>query len=109
MKNEFAGLAQRLLAANISLGDAYELLERSMIEVALAQHRGNQSATSKKLRIHRNTLQRKIQEYGMGGNGDLRSRRRTRRPSARAQNGAGPQRKPITGEARRRKRKTDAA
>jgi hypothetical protein len=106
MENEFEGLAQRLLAAHISLGDACELLERSMIEVALAQHRGNQSAASKKLKIHRNTLQRKIQDYEMETNGNLRPRRKTQG----ARNGSGPVlRKPLAGEARSRKRRKGAA
>jgi Fis family transcriptional regulator, factor for inversion stimulation protein len=63
MKNEFEGLVGRLLGANVSLEDATEILERSMIEGALARHRGNQSAASKQLGIHRNTLQRKVVEY----------------------------------------------
>ena len=65
MKTEFQGLADRLLGGNIPLDEAVEILERSMIEGALALHRGNQSAASKQLGIHRNTLQRKLAGYGL--------------------------------------------
>lgn len=65
MKNEFDGLANRLLGANVSLQDSTGLLERSMITVALSLHRGNLSAASKHLGVHRNTLQRKLHEYDL--------------------------------------------
>ena len=68
MKNEFEGLAVRLLAGHITLEDAVKLLERSMIEGALAASRGNQSAASTQLGIHRNTLQRKVAEYQLSAN-----------------------------------------
>jgi DNA-binding NtrC family response regulator len=82
MKNEFDGLVDRLLAANITLQDSVEILERSMIAAALARYRGNQSAASKHLGIHRNTLQRKLREYEIN-------------------------RKPVAREARRRRTGTD--
>jgi DNA-binding NtrC family response regulator len=72
MQNDFQGLAERLLGGNILLEEAVEILERNMIEGALALHRGNQSAASKQLGIHRNTLQRKLAGYGL----DHRSRRK---------------------------------
>ena len=91
MKNEVQGLAERLLGGNVALDEAVGILERSMIEGALALHRGNQSAASKQLGIHRNTLQRKALEYGLD-NGRIRSRR-----------------KPASRELRARKRRTGAA
>jgi len=75
MKNEFDGLVARLLNGGVFLADAVALLERSMIETALGQSKGNQSAASKRLGIHRNTLQRKALEYGLE-NGRTRSRRK---------------------------------
>ena len=88
MKNEFEGLAVRLLAGDVSLDDAVKLLERSMIDGALAACHGNQSAAAKKLRIHRNTLQRKMAEFDLSG----------RRVSVR--------RKPANRESPARRRKT---
>lgn len=79
MKNEFEGLAVRLLAADVTLEDAVKLLERSMIDGALAACHGNQSAASKKLGIHRNTLQRKMAEFDLG----TRRTRLRRKPAAR--------------------------
>jgi Fis family transcriptional regulator, factor for inversion stimulation protein len=81
MKNEFDGLVNRLLGANVSLQEATEILERSMISEALTRHHGNQSAASKQLGVHRNTLQRKVREYEL-------------------------KRKPIAREARARRRRT---
>ena len=91
MKNEFDGLVARLLNGGVFLTDAVALLERSMIEAALGHSKGNQSAASKQLGIHRNTLQRKALEYGLE-NGRSRSRR-----------------KPASRELRARKRRTGAA
>lgn len=91
MKNEFDGLIEYLLSHNILMPEAIGLLEKRMIEAALAHSEHNQSEASKELGIHRNTLQRKMVEYGIG-NG------RTR-----------PRRKPAAAESRGRRRKTTAA
>ena len=91
MKNEFDGLIEYLLSNHISLPEAIGLLERKMIGAALAHHDNNQSAASKELGIHRNTLQRKMVEYELG---PLRTR---------------PRRKPAAAESRARKRKISAA
>jgi DNA-binding NtrC family response regulator len=76
MKQNFDGLVQQLLGGNIFLEEAVEILERSMIDGALKLSGGNQSAASKRLGIHRNTLQRKMQEYGLE-NGRHRARRKS--------------------------------
>ena len=89
MKEKFDGLIERLLEANVLLPDAIEILERSMIHRALDRHSGNQCAAAKQLGIHRNTLQRKMAEYGIG-------------------NGR-PKRKPVTRAVKPRKRKNPAA
>jgi len=78
MKERFDGLIDQLLSASIFLPEAIELLERGMIGRALEQCGGNQCAASKQLGIHRNTLQRKMVEFGLG-NGRPR-----RKPAARA-------------------------
>ncbi len=79
MKENFDGLVQHLLNGGIFLGEAIELLEKSMIAGALGRNRGNQCAASKQLGIHRNTLQRKMAEYEIG-NGRPHTRRK---PAAR--------------------------
>jgi DNA-binding NtrC family response regulator len=89
MKERFDGLIERLLEANVFLPEAIEILERSMIHRALDTNAGNQCAAAKQLGIHRNTLQRKMQEYGIG-------------------NGK-PRRKPVAKAVKTRKRKSPAA
>jgi DNA-binding NtrC family response regulator len=91
MKERFDLLVEHLLKGSIFLPEAIEILEKSMILRSLQETGGNQCASSKQLGIHRNTLQRKMVEYGLG-NGRARSRR-----------------KPIVREVRRRKPKTGAA
>jgi len=88
---EFDGLADNLVG-KVVLDDAVELLERSMIECAMEKNDGNRSAASRQLGIHRNTLQRKLEEYGLaGGEGSGRTRR-----------------KPVAREGRARRRKASA-
>jgi DNA-binding NtrC family response regulator len=65
MKNEFDGAIDRLLTAGIFLPQAVDILERGMIAGALRSAEGNQCAAAKALGIHRNTLQRKMIEFGM--------------------------------------------
>jgi DNA-binding NtrC family response regulator len=91
MKEKFDGLVEHLLAGNIFLEEAIEVLERSMIQRALERTGGNRSEASKLLGIHRNTLQRKLGEYQLtAGRGRVR-----RRPPARQ----GRARKPKSGVA----------
>jgi DNA-binding NtrC family response regulator len=75
MKEKFDGLAEHLLSGDVFLPEAVEILERSMISRAIEECGGNQCAASKKLGIHRNTLQRKMIEYGLT-NGRARPRRK---------------------------------
>lgn len=77
MKENFDGLVKHLLDGNIFLQEAIEVLERSMIQSALDRNGGNQSAASKLLGIHRNTLQRKIAEY------EIKAPRARRKPVVR--------------------------
>jgi Fis family transcriptional regulator, factor for inversion stimulation protein len=89
MKEKFDGLIEHLLRGNVFLQEAIEILERSMIQRALEATAGNQCAASKQLGIHRNTLQRKMQEFGIG-------------------NGRAPRRKPVAAASKPRKRKSVA-
>jgi DNA-binding NtrC family response regulator len=76
MNDSIDGLVQVLLTGNIYLEEAIELLERSMIKCALESAEGNQSQASKRLGIHRNTLQKKLIAYGLT-TGRVRVRRKT--------------------------------
>lgn len=67
MKDRFEDLVKYLMTNGLFLEEAVELLERTLIERALAQTGGNQSAASKVLGIHRNTLQRKMVEFQLDG------------------------------------------
>jgi Fis family transcriptional regulator, factor for inversion stimulation protein len=79
MKEKFDVLVDHLLAGNIFLEEAIEVLERNMIQRALERSGGNRCEASKQLGIHRNTLQRKMVEYQItDGSGRVR-----RRPPAR--------------------------
>lgn len=80
MKDRFDGLVDHLLDGGLFLQQAIEVLEKSMIEGALQRNHGNQCAAAKQLGIHRNTLQRKMVAYAVGG---TRSRVR-RKPMTRA-------------------------
>jgi Fis family transcriptional regulator len=83
MKEEFDGLVEHLLDGGLFLQQAIEILEKNMIQGALQRSHGNQCAAAKHLGIHRNTLQRKMVVYAVGG---ARSRA-GRKPMARAGQG----------------------
>ena len=90
MKENFDTLVQHLLNGGIFLGQAIEILEKRMIEGSLERCRGNRCSVAKNLGIHRNTLHRKISEYGLDG-GQARSRRKPvlrEMPSRKRKNGA---------------------
>jgi DNA-binding NtrC family response regulator len=89
MKQEFDVLVEHLLAGNIFLEEAIELLEKRMIQGALERSGSKQTAASKLLGIHRNTLQRKMVQYQLGK--------------------GRPRRKPVARAGRPHKRKSGAA
>lgn len=74
MKNEFDGVIERLLDAGISLPEAIGILERGMMGGALRRAGHNQCAAAKILEIHRNTLQRKMAEFGLANGRRARSK-----------------------------------
>ena len=78
MKESFDALIDHLVKGGFFLEQVVEILEKGMIERVLARTEGNQSEASKILGIHRNTLQRKMVEYEIGG------RRPRRKPATRA-------------------------
>lgn len=67
MKESFDALIDHLIAGGFFLEEAVEILEKGMIARALAKTKQNQSEASKILGIHRNTLQRKMTQFGIDG------------------------------------------
>jgi DNA-binding NtrC family response regulator len=63
MNERFESLIEHLLGNGFFLEEAIELIEKTLIARALERSRGNQTAASKALGIHRNTLQRKMAQY----------------------------------------------
>ncbi|MFN7995590.1 MAG: helix-turn-helix domain-containing protein [Bryobacteraceae bacterium] len=66
MKEKFNDLVEHLVSNGFFLEEVVELLEKTLIERTLERTGGNRSAASKRLGIHRNTLQRKMTEYQLG-------------------------------------------
>jgi DNA-binding NtrC family response regulator len=65
MKEIFDSLVAHLLDSGFFMEEAVELLERELITRAMERTKGNRCAASKLLGIHRNTLQRKREQYKM--------------------------------------------
>jgi DNA-binding NtrC family response regulator len=88
MKEEFEALVEHLVGKGFFLEEVVELLEKTLIERTLERTGGNRSAASKRLGIHRNTLQRKMTEYKLGApkarRKPVRLESRTRRKAATA-------------------------
>jgi DNA-binding NtrC family response regulator len=78
MKESFDALLDHLTSTGFFLEQAVEILERGMIERALAANAGNQSEAARHLGIHRNTLQRKMIQFSIEG------KRSRRKPAGRA-------------------------
>ena len=67
MNAGFEILIDHLVQGGFFLEEAVEILEKEMIERVLSRAEGNQSGAAKVLGIHRNTLLRKMVEYGIDG------------------------------------------
>jgi len=67
MKESFDALIDHLVTGGFFLEEAVEILEKGMIARALSKTNQNQSEASKALGIHRNTLQRKMTQFGIDG------------------------------------------
>jgi DNA-binding NtrC family response regulator len=63
MKEKFDSLVTHLLDHGFFMEEAVELLEKELIVRAMERTNGNRCAASKLLGIHRNTLQRKREQY----------------------------------------------
>ena len=63
MKQQLESLVSEMIEKGILFTDAKREFEKKFIASVLEQHRGNLSRAAKDLRIHRNTLGKKIEEY----------------------------------------------
>jgi Fis family transcriptional regulator, factor for inversion stimulation protein len=63
VKHELEALVNQMVDKGILFGEARREFEKRFIAKVLQRHRGNLSRAAKDLRIHRNTLGRKIDEY----------------------------------------------
>jgi Fis family transcriptional regulator len=63
VKQQLDTLVTEMVDRGILFDDARREFEKRFIARVLQRHRGNLSRAAKDLRIHRNTLGRKIEEY----------------------------------------------
>ena len=63
MKQQLESLVSEMIDRGIRFTEAKREFEKKFIAQVLQQHRGNLSRAAKDLRIHRNTLGKKIEEY----------------------------------------------
>ncbi len=63
MKQQLESLVAEMVEKGIHFEDARREFEKRFIARVLQRHKGNLSRAARDLRIHRNTLGKKIQEY----------------------------------------------
>jgi Fis family transcriptional regulator, factor for inversion stimulation protein len=63
VKQQLDALVSEMIDKGILFGDARREFEKRFIARMLQRHKGNLSRAAKDLRIHRNTLGKKIDEY----------------------------------------------
>ena len=61
MRQQLESLVREMVGKGIPLEMARQELEKAYIRQVLLANRGNQSATARKLGMHRNTLARKLE------------------------------------------------
>ncbi len=65
VKQQLESLVSEMIEKGILFADAKREFEKKFIARVLEEHRGNLSRAAKDLRIHRNTLGKKIGEYNL--------------------------------------------
>ena len=65
MKQELESLISEIVEKGILFTEARREFEKRFIARVLQRHRGNVTKAAKDLRIHRNTLGKKIEEYNL--------------------------------------------
>jgi len=63
VKQQLESLVSEMIDRGILFTDARREFEKRFIAKVLQQHRGNLSKAAKDLKIHRNTLGKKIEEF----------------------------------------------
>ena len=63
MKQRLEALVSEMIEKGILFADARREFEKRFIAKVLQQHRGNLTRAARDLRIHRNTLGKKIEQY----------------------------------------------
>jgi Fis family transcriptional regulator, factor for inversion stimulation protein len=63
LKQQLDALISEMIEKGILLGEARQEFEKRFIQKVLQRHKGNLSRAARDLRMHRNTLGRKIHEY----------------------------------------------
>ncbi len=71
MKQQLDSLVTEMVERGILFDEARREFEKRFIARVLQRHRGNLSRAAKDLRIHRNTLGKKIEEYKLGVRGGV--------------------------------------
>jgi len=78
LKDQLEALINQMVEHGIAFEDAVSEFEKRFIKRVLEKANGNQSKAANELRIHRNTLSRKIDEFELDHRS--RPRRRSRLP-----------------------------
>lgn len=65
MKQQLEELVVEMVDKGIRFSEAKREFEKRFISRVVQQHRGNLSRAAKDLRIHRNTLGKKIQDFNL--------------------------------------------
>ena len=63
MKQQLDSLVSEMVERGILFSEARREFEKRFIQRVLLRHKGNLSRAAKDLKIHRNTLGKKIEEY----------------------------------------------
>jgi len=71
VKQQLDSLVTEMVERGILFDEARREFEKRFIARVLQRHRGNLSRAAKDLRIHRNTLGKKIEEYKLGVRGGV--------------------------------------
>ena len=81
MKNRLEALVTEMVDRGILYEDAVEEFQKHFILTVLERTNGNLSKTAEMLRIHRNTLSKRVEKYFQNGHMTGARRRRPRKPA----------------------------